>query len=118
MRRLFELRPWYMLVPDQSVLASGPGEGASPVRAARARDGRFLIAYLPMGHTAGLRLDKLSARKVKARWYDPRQGTWRAIGVYPNTGTRQFTGPSQGARSDWVLILEDAEKGYPTERSK
>jgi hypothetical protein len=118
LRRLFELRPWHQLVPDQSVIASGQEEGEGHIQAARARDGRFLIAYLPSGRSVGIRLDKLSGRKVKARWYDPREGMWREVGVYANTGTRTFTGPSRGARSDWVLVLDDTGKGYPTERRK
>jgi len=118
MRRLFELRPWYKLVPDQSVLASGEGKGTDRVVAARAEDGSFVIAYLPTGQPVGLRMDKLSGKSVKARWYDPREGTWREIGEYPNTGTREFVAPAQGARSDWVLVLDDAEKGYPTEQPK
>jgi hypothetical protein len=116
MRRLFELRPWYKLVPDQSVVASGQGEGEDHIQAARAEDGSFLIAYLPHGQPLSIQMDKLSGKKVKARWYDPRDGTWCEIGVYANTGAREFVAPSEGARSDWVLVLDDAEKGYPTER--
>jgi hypothetical protein len=118
MRRLFELRPWYKLVPDQSVLASGEGNGSDRVVAARAEDGSFLIAYLPTGKPASIKLDKLSGKSVKARWYDPRNGTWREIGEYPNTGTREFVAPARGARSDWVLVLDDTKKGYPTEQPK
>ncbi len=118
MRRLFELRPWYKLVPDQSVVVSGLGEGEDHVQAARAEDGSFLIAYLPQGHPVGIQMAKISGKKVKARWYDPREGTWGEIGEYANTGTREFVAPSQGARSDWLLVLDDLEKGYPTERSK
>ena len=44
MRRLFEERPWYRLVPDQSVLASDPGSGPYRLVAARAEDGGFAIA--------------------------------------------------------------------------
>jgi hypothetical protein len=115
MRRLFGLRPWYQLVPDQSVLASGQREGANHVRAARAKDGSFLIAYSPVGDPLRIHMDKVAGAKVKARWYDPREGTWREIGVYANTGAREFTCPSQGPQSDWVLVLDDAAKGYPTE---
>jgi hypothetical protein len=118
LRRLFELRPWHQLVPDQSVVASGQGEGARHIQAARAKDGSFLIAYSPVGRPVGIHMDKLSGKQVKARWYDPREGTWREIGVYANRGTREFTCPSQGAQSDWVLVLDDAAKGYPTDRAQ
>jgi hypothetical protein len=113
LRRLFELRPWYQLVPDQSVIASGQEEGEGHVQAARAQDGSFLIAYLPQGHPVGIHMDKIHGTKVQARWYDPRTGSWREIGVYGNTGVREFTPPSRGDQSDWVLVLDDAEKGAP-----
>ena len=74
-RRLFELRPWYKLVPAQSVLASAEGKGSDRVVAARAEDGSFVLAYLPTGKPVSIKMDKLSGKSVKARWYDPRKGT-------------------------------------------
>lgn len=118
MRNLFELRPWYKLVPDQSVIASGQKGGEDHIQAGRADDGSFVITYLPHGGTIGVRMDKLTGRTIKARWYDPRTGTWRDIGEFPSTGTREFTAPSAGDHDDWVLVLDDAAKGYPTERAK
>jgi hypothetical protein len=112
MRRLFELRPWYKLVPDQSVIASGQQEGEDHIQAARAADGRFVIVYIPRGKTVGIDLAKLSGKRVSARWYNPRDGKWREIGVYGNSGTRVFAPPSRGKTSDWVLVL-DAVKGDP-----
>jgi hypothetical protein len=114
MRRLFELRPWYKLAPDQSVIASGQGEGEDHVQAARAEDGSFLIAYLPHGKAIGIHMDKLSGKNVKARWFNPRDGSWGDIGEFPNSGTREFTAPSQGDHDDWVLVLDDAERNLPT----
>jgi len=118
MRKLFELRPWYKLVPDQSIIATGQGDGRDRVQAARAADGSFVIAYLPFGRPVGIHLDKVTGKKVKARWYDPRNGEWHAIGEYSNSGVREFAAPSIGDRSDWVLVLDDAEKGYSIGRSE
>jgi hypothetical protein len=115
MRRLFELRPWYQLVPDQSVLASGPAEGEDHIQAGRAADGGFLIAYLPTGKPVTIAMDKLTARQVKAQWYDPRKGTWTAIGEYENSGNRKFEAPTTGEKEDWVLVLEDAAKRFPSD---
>jgi Protein of unknown function (DUF4038)/Putative collagen-binding domain of a collagenase len=114
MRRLFEQRPWNRLVPDQSVLASEEGKGSDRVVAARAEDGSFVIVYLPTGKAVRVKMDSLSGKSVKARWYDPREGTWREVGEYPSTGTHEFAAPAQGARSDWVLVLDDAAKRYPS----
>jgi hypothetical protein len=118
MRQLFELRPWYKLVPDQSVISSGQGDGEDHIRAARADDGSFVLAYLPHGGKVGIHMDKLTGNTVKARWFDPRNGKWQDIGEYPNTGSREFAAPSKGDHDDWALVLDDAAKGYPTERSK
>ena len=116
MRRLFELRPWYQLVPDQSVIASGQGEGEDHIQAARAEDGSFLIAYLPHGRPVGIDMTKMSGKKIIAHWYGPRAGTWQEIGSFASSGTREFFPPSVGDRTDWVLVLDDADKGYPIEK--
>jgi hypothetical protein len=115
MRRLFELRPWYRLVPDPSVIAAGQGEGEDHVQAARAEDSGFVIAYVPSGKPVSIHMDKISGTEIKARWYDPRKGTWISIGQYPPTGVREYIPPSQGDKNDWVLVLEDAGKDYPEE---
>jgi hypothetical protein len=113
MRRLFEQRPWYQLMPDQSVLASDPGSGPFRVVAARARDGSFVIAYSPEGQPLSVSMDNVSGKAVKAQWYDPREGTWTHIGEFPNTGRREFVPPSRGEQNDWVLVLEDPARGFP-----
>jgi hypothetical protein len=118
MRRLFEQRPWYELMPDQSVLASDSGTGPFRVVAARAQDGSFVIAYAPEGKPLSINMDKVSGKAVKAQWYDPREGTWTHIGAFPNTGRREFTPPSRDEQSDWVLVLEDAAKGFPALSSR
>jgi hypothetical protein len=118
MRQLFELRPWYKLVPDQLVIAAGQEEGEDHVRAARAEDGSFVIVYLPSGKPVSVQMDKISGKAVKAQWYDPRKGAWLAIGEFVNTGVREFSAPSRGEKDDWVLVLEDVAKKYRVELSK
>jgi Protein of unknown function (DUF4038)/Putative collagen-binding domain of a collagenase len=118
MRQLFELRPWHKLVPDQAIVAAGQGDGQHRMQAARAADGRFVMVYLSFGRPVSIHMDTITGPQVKARWYDPRHGTWREIGEYANTGVREFAAPSRGDRDDGVLVLDDAEKGYPTERSE
>jgi len=113
MRRLMELRPWHKMSPDQSVIAEGQGPEEDHVQAARADDGSFVLAYLTFGNPVSIDMTRLSGKKVKAQWWDPRKGTWKWIGEYPNTGVRRFVAPSHGDRDDWVLVLEDATRNYP-----
>jgi len=116
MRNLFELRPWHRMIPDQSVIATGQGEGEEHIQAARAEDRSFLIAYLPHGNPVGIDLERISGSEVNALWYDPRAGTWIPIGRYPNTGVREFAPPSSGEKDDWALVLEDGQTNYPLDR--
>ena len=113
-RRLFEMRPWYQMVPDQSVVVAGQGTGEDHVQAARAVDGSFVIAYLTFGNPVTIDMTKVSASKARAQWYDPRDGSWQNIGEYPNTRTQKFAPPTQGEQNDWVLVLEDPGKNYPS----
>lgn len=106
MRRLFEQLPWYKLVPDQSIIVSDPGDGPYRSAAARAEDGSFVVAYTPYGKVLSIDMSKLSGRKVKARWYDPRDGSWLKIGKFVNKGFKEFPAPSQGVTNDWVLVLD------------
>jgi len=94
------------MVPDQSAIASEQGESTQRLVAARAEDGSFVIAYTPRGQPVTMQMNKLNGSQVKAQWYDPRDGTWQAIGQYPNKGTREFVAPSHGEQDDWVLVLD------------
>jgi Protein of unknown function (DUF4038)/Putative collagen-binding domain of a collagenase len=116
--KLFELRPWYRMVPDQSVIAAGQGDGEDHIQAGRAEDGTFILAYLTFGRRVAIHMDKLSGKRIKAQWYDPREGTWTPIGKYSNTGVREFVPPSSGEQNDWVLVLEDEQKSLPVELAK
>jgi hypothetical protein len=118
LRRLFELRPWYKLVPDPSVLVSDRGEGEEHLQAARAEDGSFVVAYTPLGNPIGIHMDRITGKNVKAWWFDPRDGSWRDIGSHASSGTHEFTSPSTGPTSDWVLVLDDADKSLPTGSAK
>jgi hypothetical protein len=98
-----------------AITASEFCEGEDHIQAARAQDGSFIVAFLPFGHRIGVQIDKLSGTKAKAQWYDPRLGIRTYIGVYSNTGMREFVPPSSEDQNDWVLVLEDAAKNYPLE---
>jgi hypothetical protein len=105
LRKLMELLPWYEMVPDQSIVTAGQGEGEDHGQSARGETGRFAIAYLPFGNPVSVQLTSLAADSVQARWYSPRDGTFTPIATYPREGARRFTAPSSGRGNDWVLVL-------------
>ena len=59
-------------------------------------------------------MSKISGGTVKAQSFNPRTGTTTVIGNYSNTGTRSFTAPGSGRGNDWILILDDSAKNFPT----
>ena len=109
-RKLFESRPWYKMVPDQTVIASGQGEGEDHIQAAIADDGSFILAYLTLGNPVKIYMDRLTVKKVRAQWYNPRDGRFIYIGEYPNSGIREFVAPTNYDRDDWVLVLDDEDR--------
>lgn len=118
-RALMESRPFLARVPDPSVIVDTtiptamPGTGRYHFSATRDAAGTYAMVYAPVGRTFRVRMDVITGRQVKAWWFNPRTGTATAIGTFPNTGERAFTPPDAGEMLDWVLVLDDAAKGYP-----
>lgn len=114
MRHLADLvlsRPYFERVPDPALLASGKGEGASHVVAARARDGSYAVIYIPVGgHRVTVDLERLSGDRLQTWWYDPRTGGALREENIARKGTRVFQSPSNGP--DWVLVLDDVSENY------
>lgn len=117
-RRLLESRPFLTRIPDQEVIVAGeiptamPGAGLQRFVATRDEAGSYAMVYAPVGRTFGVRMDKITGAKVTAWWFNPRTGEATKIGEFENKGVRQFTPPDKGEQLDWVLVLDDAAKGY------
>ncbi|MFO0844988.1 MAG: putative collagen-binding domain-containing protein [Gemmataceae bacterium] len=118
-RRLIESRPYLGRVPDDSVIVTAevatsvPGSGTRRFVATRDEAGRYAMVYAPVGRPFSVAMGKVSGPKVKAWWFNPRDGRATAIGTFPNAGTRPFTPPDVGELLDWVLVLDDASKDFP-----
>ena len=81
----------------------------------RGADGNYAFIYLPSGKTnVTINIGKLSGKKIVAWWYDPRTGTAKKIGSFAKGDTHEFTTPSSGTNDDWVLVLDDASRRFPT----
>jgi len=117
-RKLIESRPFLTRIPDDSVIAtdrvptSVPGAGRYRFAATRDESGSFAMVYAPVGRKFSVRMDKITGAKVKAWWFNPRDGSAKQIGEFSNTGEREFTPPDKGEMLDWVLVLDDAAKDF------
>ena len=118
-RWLLESRPSESRIPDDSVIVTDaiesavPGAGRYRLKATRDAEGAWAMVYTPSGRPFAVDLGKLSGDEVEAWWFNPRDGSAEAIGTFPSEGQRQFVPPAPGEMLDWVLVLDDASKGYP-----
>lgn len=117
-RRLLESRPFLTRVPDDTVLVadrvptSVPGAGRYRYVATRDAGGRYAMVYAPVGRPFRVRMSAITGARVRAWWFNPRNGEATPIGEFGNEGERQFTPPTPGELLDWVLVLDDAAEGY------
>jgi len=99
-------RPFLERVPDQSLV---PDSGPRYERVAASRGKSYAIAYTYTGRPFHVQMGKISGKRVRAAWFDPRTGRATPIGTFANTGKRLFTPPGTPAPgNDWALLLDDA----------
>ena len=115
LRALMESRPFISGKPAADVVTSDLGGGATRIQATRAADGAYLMVYVPDGRPFEVRLDAVSGDTARGWWFDPRTGEATEIGTTPTGGEAGFTPPSG---QDWVLVLDDAARGFPAPVSR
>lgn len=121
LKKLMESRPYFSRVPapefivQDKVWSSVPGAGRYRFAATMDTDGTYAMVYAPLGRTFSVNLKMLKGEKLVAWWYSPRTGKAQKIEKFANDGSpRTFTPPTDGEALDWVLVVDDAAKKYPS----
>jgi hypothetical protein len=105
LKNLMLSKPYFERVPDQSVINGREGERYNYIAATRGKDYAFMYTYT--GKAFKVNMGKISGAKVKATWYNPRDGSRQVIGDFSNKGVMNFNPPgNESEGNDWVLILE------------
>jgi hypothetical protein len=117
MKRIVTALPWWDLVPDQGVFATGVGSERTLNAAMRSADGRRVLVYLSSPTTVFLHLDKVEAKTARATWISPATGERKDAGTFatgnltgatfPEARTQFFKTPDFW--EDAVLLLEGVE---------
>jgi hypothetical protein len=109
LKEIFTARKeWWLLVPDQSVFASGGRTSGDVLHlAARHQDGKWVMLYLADKASFSVNMGKVSAANVNASWGNPRTGDSVPIGRQSNTGVKSFSTPD--GWEDAILLLEAGE---------
>lgn len=112
LKNLMLSRPYLERIPDQSLIAGENGSRDNYIGASRGNS--YVLAYTYTGRPFEIHMGFISGKEVQAWWYDPRDGSSRRIGTFPNQGIHKFTPPGSPAPgNDWVLVLDDSAKKYP-----
>ncbi len=118
-KNLLLSRPYLTRIPDDSVIVESdvktavPGAGRYRFIATRDSAGSYAVVYAPIGRAFKVRMDKITGVRVKAWWFNPRDGAASVIGEFSNTGEREFISPDRNEDRDWILVLDDAAKNFP-----
>ena len=108
LKNLILSRPYFVRVPDQSLLAEQPGDKYDFQLATRGVDYAFFYTY--NGKNIKANMGRISGEKVKASWYNPRDGQYSEIGSFDNSGIQEFDAPGDPADgNDWVLVLDSVK---------
>lgn len=118
-RRLLESRPFLTRVPDNSIIvtnqveAAVPGAGRYRLVATRDEERSYAMVYTPVGRPFWVIMNRIGGSRVKAWWFNPRDGEATQAGEFPTLGQQQFVPPNPGEYLDWILVIDDASKNYP-----
>ena len=121
---------WWKLVPDATHLVVTAGYGsydgsnsnlttATYCTTSWITSGSLALTYCPNASTLTVNLAEFSS-PVTAQWYDPSNGAYAAIAGSPfaNSGTHNFTTPSNNHDGDPDWVLELATGGGTAPRPK
>lgn len=105
LKKLILSKPYFERIPDQSLIAGEVGVKYNYIAATRGNDFAFIYNYT--GRTFEVNMGKIKGQKLRASWYNPRNGRTTSLGIVENKGTHLFDPPGEKAEgNDWVLILE------------
>lgn len=113
MKRLFLLRPYWKLIPDQSLVQGNELEGGAHRRAAHAEDGSYALIYLPTGGDIQVNASAIKSDHVRAWWFNPRTGAAQDGGTHSVSSRLRLEAPSEGRGEDWLLILDSPQVPLP-----
>lgn len=104
MKELLLSKPYFERVPDQSLVADN---GERYERVVASRGNNYALLYTYTGSNFKVVMGKISGAKVRAYWFNPKDGTTQSAGTIDNAGVKEFDPPGEKkGGNDWVLILE------------
>lgn len=105
LKELMLSRPYLERVPAQSMIVGDAGSKYDHIIATRGDKYAFVYTY--NGRDFALNTSVLSGAKVKASWFNPRNGNVTVAGTMNKSKLMKFDPPGEKKDgNDWVLILD------------
>lgn len=113
MRKLFENRPWQLLIPNENLLNDKPEALGKECIAALASDKSFGMIYIPFGSTITVDLSLVQGKSKKLWWFNPSIGKTIYIDTIASVSKLEINPPGDEKRgNDWVLVIDQLDKNY------
>lgn len=112
LRKLIESRPMLERIPDESIIVKGQGEKGEHMEAFYGGDKTYAMVYVPVGKTFTINTSFMPAKNIKVWWFNPRDASVQKADIKNREDQMTFTTPTTGVENDWVLVIDDAAKGY------
>lgn len=112
LKNLMLSRPFFDRIPDQGLIESQQQEDETYAIGTRDDSGTYAFVYVPTGKTININTKELRGQILNVWWYDPRTGATFPLGQTQNFGSFSAVCPSSGPGNDWILVVDDASKGY------
>jgi hypothetical protein len=105
LKQLMFSRSYSDRIPAQDLISGSQGEKYDYLAATKGRD--YALIYTCNGNLMNIDLGKTNLNRIKASWYNPRDGKYTEIGTFKAEGTKTFDPPGdKSTGNDWVLVLD------------
>ena len=111
LRALIESRPMFERVPDKELITDGLSTN-DRILATRGSD--YIFVYSTQGKKFTVKTSKISGNEIITYWLNPRNGEVKENGKFSKKDFQEFTPPTSGYGQDWILVIDDITKNYPS----
>ena len=70
--------------------------------------------YSTQGKKFTVNTSKISGKEIITYWLNPRNGEVKENGKFTKQNSQEFTPPTSGYGHDWILVVDDIAKNYPS----
>ena len=111
LRALIESRPMSERIPDKELITDGLST-SDRILATRGSD--YIFVYSTQGKKFTVKTSKISGNEITTYWLNPRNGEVKQNGKFSKKDSQEFTPPTSGYGQDWILVVDDIAKNYPS----